>query len=239
MSERSTEAALVEAVREALAGAGDGERAAAQQAYMKSALPFHGITSPQLRALLRPILADPALRLTSRERWAAAITELWDGATHREQRYAALAVARHRLYRGWVDEQMLPLWEHLVVTGAWWDLVDEIAGHLVADTRRRSPEAVTPVLRSWAVADDLWLRRTAILSQLGAREGTDLPLLTTAIEANLEGTAYGSQFFVRKAIGWALRDYGRTDPAWVRAFVAAHADQFSGLSRREALKHLG
>ena len=81
---------------------------------MKSTLPFHGLTSPQLRAVVRPILADPAYRLRSRPEWAATIRTLWDGATHREQWYAALALARHRLYRAWRDPDALPLYRQLI-----------------------------------------------------------------------------------------------------------------------------
>ena len=89
------EAALVVAVREALAGAGDPERAAGQQAYMKSAIPYRGLTSPQLRALLRPVLADPALAPRTRSEWEGAVRALWDDPAYREERYAALAVTGH------------------------------------------------------------------------------------------------------------------------------------------------
>ncbi len=98
---------------------------------------------------------------------------------------------------------------------------------------RDHPAELTPVLRDWAVATDRWLRRTSIICQLGAKERTDLALLTEAIEANVDDR----DFFLRKGIGWALRQYARTDPAWVRTFVDAHPD-LSALSRREALKHL-
>ena len=91
-----------------------------------------------------------------------------------------------------------------------------------------------PTVRAWATDDDRWLRRTAVIAQVGARERTDLDLLSHAIESNFDDR----DFFLRKAIGWALRQYARTDPDWVRAFVAAHDDRISGLSRREALKHL-
>ncbi len=109
------------------------------------------------------------------------------------------------------------------------------------------PDEVAPVIREWAVADDLWVRRTAIICQVGAKDRCDQALLAEAIEANLDGSTrttpavspYGREFFIRKAIGWALRDHARADPDWVVAFVDAHEDQLSGLSRREALKHLG
>jgi hypothetical protein len=87
----------------ALALAGDPERAAGQQAYMKSQLPFHGVTSAQLKALLGPLLADDALRPATREAWEATVRDLWDNATHREQRYAATALLAHRSARRWHD----------------------------------------------------------------------------------------------------------------------------------------
>ncbi|TQJ48795.1 DNA alkylation repair protein [Phycicoccus sp. SLBN-51] len=225
---------LVTEIREVLAAAGDPERARAQQAYMKSAMPFHGIGAPALKALLRTLLADPAYRMGSREEWEATVRELWDGATHREERYAALALTGHRTCRAWQDPQALPLYEHLVTTGAWWDLVDPVASDRVGPILLRFPEEVAPVVRRWAVGDHLWLRRTAILSQLKAGERTDTGLLHDCIEPNLDD----SSFWIRKAIGWALRSYARSDPAWVRAEVARCGPRLSGLSRREALKHL-
>jgi 3-methyladenine DNA glycosylase AlkD len=93
-------------------------------------------------------------------------------------------------------------------------------------------------MRAWSLDDDLWVRRTAILCQLQRKDQTDVDLLRSALEANLEGSDFGSQFFIRKAVGWALRQHARTDPGWVRAFVADHEDRLSALSTREALKHL-
>jgi 3-methyladenine DNA glycosylase AlkD len=225
---------LVIEIREVLAASGDPERAAAQQAYMKSDLPFHGIGSAALKALLRPLLADPAHRMASREEWEATVRELWDGATHREERYAALALTGHRTCRAWQDPQALPLYEHLVTTGAWWDLVDPVASDRVGPILLRFPSETTAVVRAWAVSDDLWLRRAAVICQLKARERTDTGLLHDCIEPNLDD----SSFWLRKAIGWALRAYARTDPQWVQAQVAGWGDRLSGLSRREALKHL-
>ena len=225
---------MVSAIRTALAAAGDPERARAQQAYMKSDMPFHGISSPDLKSLLRPLLADPAHRMRSREEWEATVRELWDDATHREERYAALALTAHRTCRAWQAPQALPLYEHLVTTGAWWDLVDPVASDRVGPILLRFPDEVAPVVRRWAVGDDLWLRRTAILSQLKAGERTDTGLLHDCIEPNLDD----SSFWIRKAIGWALRAHARTDPEWVRAEVERCGPRLSGLSRREALKHL-
>jgi len=220
------------ALRRELAAAGDPERAAGQQRYMKSALPYFGLTAPELRALLRPHLRSYAPG--SRAAWESDIRTLWDGVTHREEWYAAIAIARHRAARPWQDPASLDLYRHLVVTGAWWDVVDEVASHLVGGVLASHRRETTPVLRRWAVDEDLWLRRTAVLSQLRHRGDTDLDLLTFAIDENLTVRS----FWLRKAIGWALREHARTDPAWVREFVAAREDALSPLSQREALKHL-
>lgn len=221
---------LITAIRSELAAAGDPERAAGQQRYMKSEMPFHGITAPQLRELLKPRLRSYAP--ADRTEWEDTIRSLWDEATHREQRYAATALARHRVARDWRDVESLPLMRHLVITGAWWDHVDEIAAHLVGGVLAAHRTGATPIVRTWAGDDDLWVRRTAILSQLRHKDQTDLTLLTEAIDAN----ASDPSFWLRKAIGWALREQAKTDPQWVRKFVASR--DLSPLSRREALKNL-
>ena len=225
---------LVDTIRAELARHADPARAAGQQRYMKSTIPYRGLTSPQLTAVLRPILADPGFRIADRDGWEATIRTLWDEVAYREEWYAAIALARHRTYRPWVDSESMPLWRHLVVTGAWWDVVDEVATHLVRDVLEGSPDVEGLRLREWAVDDDLWLRRTAIICQVGRKDRLDESLLADAIKPNLADR----DFFLRKAIGWALRDHARIAPDWVRAFVDAHAGELSGLSRREATRHL-
>jgi 3-methyladenine DNA glycosylase AlkD len=235
---------LVSVLREVLASAADPDKAGPMQAYMKSEMPYRGVPAPVLRSAVRPLLA--AHPLPDEATWHDTILELWDGATFREERYAALEIARHRLYREHQQVHTLELYEHLIRTGAWWDLVDETAGHLVRDVLLAHPEDVAPIMRGWAVADDLWVRRSAVICQVGSGDRCDQQLLADVIEDNLDGSTrttppespYGREFFIRKAVGWALRDHARTDPEWVRAFVAAHEGRLSGLSRREALKHL-
>jgi len=234
---------LVRTVRESLASAADPGNAVAMRAYMKSAMPYRGIPAPALRSLLRPVLASHAL--PDEETWHTTVLELWDGAEFREERCAAVALARHRHARVYQQVHTLVLYEHMIHTGAWWDLVDEIATHLVRGLLLTHPVEVSPVICSWAVADDMWLRRSAVICQVGAGERCDPLLLARAIEHNLDGSTrstpavspYGREFFIRKAIGWALRDHARTDPDWVRRFAAAHDSGLSGLSKREALKH--
>jgi 3-methyladenine DNA glycosylase AlkD len=222
----------LEALRGELAAAGDPERAAAQQRYMKSSMPYHGLTAPELRALLRPHLR--AFAPSDRAEWERTVRSFWDGAAHREEWYAAIALARHPAAGDWQDADTLGLYRHLVVTGAWWDVVDEIAQHLVGACLLADRGRVTPAVHAWAVDDDLWVRRTSVICQVSLGADLDVALLTFAVEHNLADTS----FWLRKAIGWALRQHARVDPDWVRAYVAALGDRLSGLSRREATKHL-
>lgn len=229
------DATLVRRLRAALEAAGDPERAAGQQAYMKSSMPFHGITSPELRRIVDPLFREHAP--SDRQTWEGTVRELWDAATHREERYAALALAGHRSARAWQGPDVLGLHRHLVVTGAWWDLVDETATRLVGPVLLAHRATVTPVMDAWAVEDDLWMRRTAILSQLKHRGETDAALLQRCVVANLEGSKFGAEFFIRKGIGWALREHAKTDAGWVLRLVAREQDRMSGLTVREATKH--
>ena len=126
------------------------------------------------------------------------------------------------------------MYEELIVTGAWWDYVDAIAAHRIGPLLAKYPAAMRRLLRRWSRDDHLWKRRTAILAQLTFKERTDVRLLHACIEPNLGDT----DFFIRKAIGWALRQHARTDRDGVAAYVNAHLSLMSGLSRREATKHL-
>src|SRR5690606_21177565 len=133
----------------------------------------------------------------------------------------------------WRAPSSVPPSQELSVTGAWWDFVDELAIRRVGPILRNYRDELTPLMRSWARHDDLWLRRAAVICQVTAKDQTDPDLLADVIAATL----HDKDFFLRKGIGWALRDYAKTEPGWVRAFVDAHPD-LSPLSRREALKHL-
>jgi 3-methyladenine DNA glycosylase AlkD len=219
-------------LRADLAAHADAAAAVDMQRYMKSAMPFRGVAKPARERLLRAAVADHPLADTAA--LEAAVGELWDGAEFREERYLALSLAGHRRHARWVGPSWVPLLRHWIVTGAWWDFTDEIAGRRVGPLMRAHPDTLRPVVRAWITDPDRWLRRTSVICQLGSGAATDTALLTEAIEANLADP----DFFLRKGIGWALRQHARTDPEWVRAFVAGHPG-LSPLSRREALRHLG
>jgi 3-methyladenine DNA glycosylase AlkD len=223
---------IIDRARRELAAAGDPGRAPAMQEYMKSDIPFYGVPLPDVRRICRPIFA--AHPIESTRAFDDTVERLFVGATHREERYAAVELAKQPLYRTYQTPDRLPLYRRLVIAGSWWDTVDDIASNLIGPILVAHPAEVGPIVLGWATDQNLWLRRTAIIAQLGSKRRTDLTLLTLAIDANAGDT----DFFIRKAIGWALRQYARTDPAWVQAFVDAREDQLSGLSKREARKHL-
>ena len=129
----------------------------------------------------------------------------------------------------------MPLYEELVVTGAWWDYVDDVAVHRVGPIVLSHPGPMNRLMRAWSRGGDLWLRRTAILCQISAKDGTDLPLLYDCIEPALAS----KEFFLRKAVGWALRQVAWRDPGEVRRYVRRMGDRLSPLSRREAPKNIG
>ncbi|HJK91949.1 MAG TPA: DNA alkylation repair protein [Polyangiaceae bacterium LLY-WYZ-15_(1-7)] len=236
--------ALIDALRAALSAEACPENAEPMQRYVRSELPCWGVKTPLRRKRVKEVVdAHP---LEGFAAWRDTIRTLWDEATHREERYAAIQLARARPYRRHIGPGALPLFEHLVVTGAWWDLVDEIASHLVGGALEADPEALAPELRRWARDPNVWKRRTAILAQLRRKEETDTALLEACLAPNLEpaptevrGCGAGRDaFWLRKATGWALRQYARTDPDWVRAYLEEHADALSPLATREASKHL-
>ncbi|WP_312880519.1 DNA alkylation repair protein [Actinokineospora xionganensis] len=222
---------FIDAVRAGLVEVGNPARAPEMQRYMKSDLPFRGVPKPERTALVRTLFAEHVF--TDRAVWIAAVTELWRDAEYREERYVALDLLAHKRYAPWDGLDLLPLYEEMIVTGAWWDFVDEIAARRVGPLVLAHPDVLTPAMRAWAGDPDRWKRRTSVLCQLKARDATDTDLLTDTIESTVDDP----DFFLRKAIGWALREYAKTDPDWVRHFVDIHPE-LSPLSRREALKHL-
>ena len=224
---------LLLSVRRELAARGDPERARGAQAYMKSEMPFHGVGAVPLRATCRELFAT--LEVPDAAAFRSEVLGLFRGARYREEMYAAVELARLKRAAPLRDLAFLPVCEEMVAGGAWWDVVDAVASHLLGELLRREPLAMRREMLSWARCDDLWKRRAAILCQLGFKGDTDLDLLYACIEP-----ALGSkEFFLRKAIGWALRQYAWTDPAEVLRWVSANEERLPALSRREALKNVG
>lgn len=220
---------LLDTVRAALRERTDPVRAAGAQAYMKSTLPSLGVRVPEVRRLA--LAAAAAHPFTSAGELRATVLELWRGSTVREERYAAIDLTSLRLVAR--DQLMLPVYEEIIRTGAWWDFVDGVS-HRIGGLLQAHPPMMTELLLAWSTDQDFWIRRSAITSQLKAKARTDQDLLRAVIEPNLADP----EFFIRKAIGWALREYAKTDPEWVRNFVVEKGTQLSPLSWKEALRHL-
>jgi 3-methyladenine DNA glycosylase AlkD len=212
-----------------LAAVANPEKAAPMAAYMKTDQPFYGVQKPGRSAIFNEMIDRFAPG--DRDDYRTAVLALW-GQPHREEQYFAIGFAK--AFPRYITLSSVPLYRRLIVEGAWWDFVDDIATSLVGSVLRNQRDPMTPKIRAWIDDRDLWLRRTAIIGQLGHKEATDESLLFDTCAARLDER----EFFIRKAIGWALRDYAKTNPEAVRSFVLDHRTDMSGLSLREATKHL-
>ncbi|MBD8051645.1 DNA alkylation repair protein [Limnohabitans radicicola] len=212
----------------------DAQQAVPMKAYMLGQFEFLGIRAGPRRAAVKHALQSlPKFAGTADELLALAHA-LWQ-LPEREFRYTAIdLLAKHHKR---LDVKALPRILQLVQTDPWWDTVDGLAGvvgDIVLQAKSSQPD-VQHHMDACLIHPHLWVRRVAMLHQLGWREQTDqVRLFRYALTLAPE-----TDFFIRKAIGWALRDHARTQPDAVRAFLARHAEQLSGLTRREAGKHLG
>ncbi|MCQ4208229.1 DNA alkylation repair protein [Streptomyces longispororuber] len=209
--------------------AADAERAAQIRAYMKDVAPFLGLTSPVRRELSRTVL-DGTPRPDETDLTAVAL-RCW-ALPEREYAYFAVDYLRRHVRR--LSSGFLPVARRLVTTVPWWDTVDLLAAHVVGGLVSADPKLLA-AMDAWIDDPDLWVARTALLHQLRYKDATDAERLF----AYCLRQAGHPDFFIRKAIGWALREYAKTDPDAVRSFVAAHRDVLAPLSVREALKNVG
>lgn len=223
---------LLSTLRRELRAVGDPEHAKGAQAYMKSAMPFHGVGAVPLRRVCKAVFAR--IELPTAEAWRAFVLGVWRGAKFREERWAAVELTGDRRARLFQTLDALPMYEEMVVTGAWWDTVDSLASHRIGGLLRAYPREMRRVLLAWSRCPDIWKRRAAILSQLTFKQDTDLELLYACIEPSMGSR----EFFLRKGIGWALRQYAWTDPREVLGYVRANRARLSPLSKREALKNV-
>jgi 3-methyladenine DNA glycosylase AlkD len=225
-------AALAKTFRAELRRSADPTKAAGMQAYMKSAMPYLGVPVPQMRAVCKQVLRS--VSFSDRGAFHRATLEVWRGAKWREERYAAIEITGHRCARDFQTMAALPLYEELIVTGAWWDYVDTLASRRLGPLLAAHPGPMKKRMLAWSRSGNIWKRRSAILCQLHFKEKTDLGLLYACIEPAL----HEKEFFLRKAIGWALREHAWTDPREVKRYVKVKEPELSPLSKREALKNL-
>ena len=220
-------------LRLALEAVAEPARAPAMQAYMKSEMPYLGVASTALRAVTKSLFSG--LHYANSETWQANVTDIWRNAQFREEYYAAYELTGIKSARPFQRMGALPMYRDMIVTGAWWDIIDNIAPNRLWEILQAERAPMSKTMREWGKDDNMWIRRSAILCQLKAKGAMDLDLLYACIEPSMGS----KEFFLRKAIGWVLRQYARTNPDEVRRYVAANDGRLSALSKREALKHIG
>ncbi|MEV6996886.1 DNA alkylation repair protein [Streptomyces sp. NPDC093982] len=220
---------VLERLTAVYAAAADPVRAAGARAYMKDVAPFLGIPTPERRALSRAVLKGTP-RPDEADCTAIAL-RCWE-LPEREYHYFAVDYLRRHVGR--CSSGFLPVTRHLITTVSWWDTVDALAAHVVGGLVAADPK-LTADMDAWIVDDDLWVARTALLHQLRYKDHTD----TGRLFAYCLRQSGHTDFFIRKAIGWCLREYAKTDPEAVREFLARERGRFAPLSVREALKNIG
>ena len=214
---------LVKELRSELKPKRDATIAASQSQYLKNKFPFLGIRTPELRKTVRMLL-----RSSPSKDWRKEVLLFWK-EPEREFHHAAIHWAIHHVDDA--SEQDLPLFEKLIVTNSWWDTVDWIAPYLIGHLFLKYPKLLSKADK-WIESDNLWLRRTAIIYPLRFKEKTDPERLFHYCSK----LGSDKEFFVRKAIGWVLREYSKTNPTSVRSFLKNA--KLSSLSIREASKYL-
>lgn len=205
----------------------DKEKAVPMENYMKNHFSFLGIKTPERKKLMKQFFQESMiLKESFQSDFAIA---LWE-KDEREYQYAALDYIEKSLKK--LDKQHLPLMEQLIITKSWWDTVDMLAQRPVGLIASNDLEVIPETLEGWAYGNHLWLRRTAILFQLKFKEQTDENLLFRYIVQNKSS----KEFFIQKAIGWALREYSKTNPTSVKAFIESVS--LPSLSVREGSKYI-
>jgi 3-methyladenine DNA glycosylase AlkD len=218
----------VDEVTAALRELGRPERAVQEKRYLKSELDFLGVPLPEIRRVVKSALRQHET-LDAIE-WALA---LWDASLW-ERRAAAVEVLRARIAT--LTAEDLATVEQLIRQAAGWALVDPLAGDVAGPLARRHPGQAWPVIDRWPADPDFWIRRSALLALLSGIRAGDPDL--GRLDAYATRMLPEKEFFIRKAIGWVLRELSKKDPAYVTGWTAAHARELSGVTFREATRHL-
>lgn len=218
------------------------ENAEKQAAYLRHQFEFIGLKTPERRLLAKDFLKEK--KADKQIDWEL-VFEFWN-LPEREFQYLALDYL-HQMKKWLIFDDMEKI-KKLTVSKSWWDTVDaldELVGQLLLTGRKQATEndstayeQVKTLVKEWAQAENFWIRRIAIDCQLSFKNQTDLELLSYNIEKNLLGSSFADEFFITKAIGWALRDLAKTNSAWVIKFIEEHENKMAKLSIREASKHL-
>ncbi len=205
--------------------ASNPEIAKGQEAYMKNKYLFFGLKTPYRRDLQKPFLLKSSL--PKKKEAFKIVKDLWNEPQRELHYFAQEFFAK---YMKNFDKDDLEIMEWMIVRNSWWDTIDFIATKPLAEYFKKFPEKRKNAVDCWLKSDNIWLQRSALLFQLKYKKDTDLELLTYVI---LE-LADSKEFFIKKAIGWILREYSKTDEKWVLEFV--RNNELQGLSRREAVR---
>ncbi len=207
----------------------DPAQAGPMKKYMRDQFEYLGIKSPQNAVLTRDFIKEHGL--PTPDQLDIISRELWS-LPQREFQYAAMTLLGKLEQK--LEPEFITTIEYLITEKSWWDTVDLLASHTFGSQFKRFPKIKENYLKKWRKSDNFWLRRTTLLFQLGYKKETDFDLLCEIVRENLGS----DEFFINKAIGWALRQYAHTNPAPVKKFVKA-TKELHPLSRREALKNIG
>ena len=212
----------------ALEAAADSAKIEQMEAYMRNQFTFLGVTSPLRRAAAKPLLA--AGKGSSPDELLDVADQLWE-LPAREYQYTGMDLLRK--YAKTFEPHHLPRVEALIRRKSWWDTIDSLAPWTVGTMVKNHPE-LAEVMDLWIIDANIWIARSAILHQLSYKESCDAERLFAYVDERAADT----EFFIRKASGWALRQHARTDPDAVVSYIDRRAEDLSGLTKREALKHL-
>ena len=216
-----------QAVKASLEPLANAKNAKTMKSYMRDHFEFYGIQSTLRRIAIKPLFTK--LQLPQIDLTPNIAEELW---TLPEREYQLVAVDLLIKQKMGLDFTMLPVLERLIVTKSWWDTVDFLSSHITGALFLNYPEETSEYIVRWRQSENIWLRRRVILFQLKFKQHTETSLLFEIIRENQTN----AKFFIQKAIGWALREYSKTDPIAVRNFI--HQQNIQGLAKRESLKWL-
>lgn len=199
--------------------------ASGQKAYMKNKFEFYGINAPLRKELQKPFLLK--LHLPAKKDLGKIVKTLWELPQREFQMFAQELAGK---YKKELVKEDIKLLQYMITHKSWWDTVDFIAAHLVGAYFKIYPELRQKITDKWLKSGNMWLQRSALLFQLKYKAEVDVDLLSI----NIKYLLGSKEFFINKAIGWALRQYSKTNPDWVRSFVSNN--NLHPLSRREALR---
>ncbi len=222
---------VVKAIQEEWVGAFEAvqnsELAVEMKVYLRDKFPFYGVPRPERNEILKRF--KPEIKKLSQTETVQLVHSLW-ALPNREMHYNAMDVLKVNQRKLTVDNlKDVEVW---LTTNSWWDTVDILASNTVGLLVSQSANQTNEFIDKWIESDNFWLNRTAIIYQLKYKLETDTEVLTQAILPHI----HSEEFFIQKAIGWALRQYGKYNPEWVRQFLDEH--QLKPLSKREAEKLL-